>query len=170
MNRRADNTASLPPTQRAGFEPVLVSIPAGWFLMGSESGQDCERPIHRVWIDSFLLAATQVTNAEYGRFLQASSAQAPPFWQHANFNHPQQPVAGVCWHEALRYCDWLSAQTGRRFRLPTEAEWECAARGGLEQKRFPWGDEPPQALPNYSSRWQNGPEPVAQYPPSGFGL
>ena len=170
MNRRADNTASLPPTQRAGFEPVLVSIPAGWFLMGSESGQDCERPIHRVWIDSFLLAATQVTNAEYGRFLRASSAQAPPFGRHANFNHPQQPVAGVCWHEALRYCDWLSAQTGRRFRLPTEAEWECAARGGLEQKQFPWGDEPPQALPNYSRRWQNGPEPVAQYPPSGFGV
>ena len=79
--------------------------------MGSNSGQDCERPIHRVWIDSFLLAATQVTNAEYERFLRATSAAPPPFWQDPNFNHPQQPVAGVSWHEAARYCEWLSSQT-----------------------------------------------------------
>jgi formylglycine-generating enzyme required for sulfatase activity len=70
----------------------------------------------------------------------------------------------------VRYCEWLSTQTARTFRLPTEAEWECAARGGLEQKQFPWGDEPPQFLPNYASRWQTGPEPVAQYAPNGFGL
>ena len=79
-------------------------------------------------------------------------------------------MAGVSWHEAARYCKWLSLQTGRRFRLPTEAEWECAARGGLEQKQFPWGDDPPQSLPNYATRWQTGPEPVAQYAPNAFGL
>lgn len=138
--------------------------------MGSDRGQDCERPVHRVSIDEFQLAATQVTNAEYARFLAATSTTPPPFWQDANFNDPQQPVAAVSWHEAVQYCAWLTAQSERTFRLPTEAEWECAARGGLEQKQFPWGDEPPQSLPNYATRWQTGPERVAQYAPNAFGL
>lgn len=150
--------------------PTLVRIPEGWFLMGSEVGQDSERPVHRVWIDTVLLAATQVTNAEYARFLRATSALPPPFWQDPNFNHPQQPVAGVCWFEAVRYCEWLSSQTGRAYRLPTEAEWERAARGGLEQKQFPWGDDAPHSLPDYAIRWQTGPQPVAGYAPNAFGL
>ncbi len=152
------------------LEPTLGRIPAASFLMGSEKGQECERPVHRVWIDSFLVAATQVTNEEYGRFLRATSRNPPPFWNDPNFNDPRHPVAGVSWHEAVRYCEWLSDQTSRRFRLPTEAEWECAARGGLEQKLFPWGDDPPQSLLDYATRWQNGPEPVAQYAPNALGL
>ena len=138
--------------------------------MGSDSGQDCERPVHRVWIDAYLFACTQVSNAEYACFLRATSALPPPFWQDPNFDCPQQPVAGVSWFEAVRYCEWLSSRTGRAYRLPTEAEWERAARSGLEQKQFPWGDEPPQFLPNYSTRWQTGPEPVALYDPNAFGL
>ncbi len=150
--------------------PALIEVPPSDFLMGSEKGQDCERPIHRVWVDAFLLAATQVTNEQYDRFLISTGSTPPPFWCEPNFNHPEQPVAGVSWHEAARYCEWLSLQIGRHFRLPTEAEWECAARGGLEQKQFPWGDDPPQSLPNYAMRWQSGPEPVAQDAPNGFGL
>ena len=138
--------------------------------MGSESGQDCERPVHRVWVDAFLLAATQVTNAEYARFLRATASLAPRFLDDPNFNHPEQPVAGVSWFEADQYCKWLSAQTGRTCRLPTEAEWERAARGGLEQKNFSWGDEPPQLLPDYATRWQAGPERVARYAPNASGL
>jgi sulfatase modifying factor 1 len=161
---RADISPS-PATQ-----PALVRVPEGWFLMGSDSGQDCERPVHRVWIDSFLLAATQVTNAEYERFLHATAAQPPPFWSDPNFSHARQPVAGVSWFEATRYCEWLGAQTGRNYRLPTEAEWEYAARGGLEQKNFPWGDEAPQTLPDYATRWQTGPERVARYAANAFGL
>lgn len=152
------------------LEPTVVHIRGAWFLMGSNAGQDCERPIHRVWIDSFELAATQVTNAEYDRFLGATSSQPPPLRQNLNFNHPQQPVTGVSWFEAVRYCEWASSQTARRYRLPTEAEWECAARGGLEQKNFPWGNDPPQSLPDYATRWQTGPEPVARYAPNAFGL
>jgi len=152
------------------IEPTLVRVPEGWFLMGSNSGQDCERPMHRVWIDSYLLAATQVSNAEYDRFVRATCAQPPPFSQDPHFNRPQQPVTGVSWHEAVRYCEWLSSQSGRHYHLPTEAEWERAARGGLEQKNFPWGDEPPQSLPDYAARWLKGPEPVARYAQNGFDI
>ena len=152
------------------IEPALVRIAEGWFVMGSNSGQDCERPIHRVWTGEFLLAATQVTNTEYGRFVRAASTQPPPFFGDANFNHPEQPVTGVSWHEAAHYCEWLSTETGRRYRLPTEAEWEHAARGGLEQKQFPWGDDPPQTLPDYASRWLSGPEPVGRCASNAFGL
>jgi formylglycine-generating enzyme required for sulfatase activity len=152
------------------LEPLLVSIPAAWFLMGSASGQDCERPIHRVWIDAFLLAATQVTNAEYERFVNSTKSEPAPFSRDPKFNHSQQPVTGISWFDADRYCRWLASQTGRPYRLPTEAEWERAARGDLEQKNFPWGDAPPQSLPDYSTRWQAGPEPVARCAPNAFGL
>jgi len=138
--------------------------------MGSNSGQDCEQPVHRVWIDAFLLAATQVTNVEYERFVHATACDLPPFWNDANFNHPHQPVTGVSWFDAARYCQWLAVQTGRRFRLPTEAEWERAARGDFEQQDFPWGNEPPQSLPEYATRWQTGPEPVARYAPNAVGF
>jgi formylglycine-generating enzyme required for sulfatase activity len=138
--------------------------------MGSNSGQDCERPIHRVWIDAFRLAATQVTNTEYELFLRATESQPPPFWNDPNFNHPQQPVCGVSWFQTNQYCEWLASQTGHHYRLPTEAEWERAARGCREQNDFPWGNEPPQSLPDYATRWQTGPEPVAGYAPNDFGL
>lgn len=152
------------------LEPRLVSIPAAWFLMGSASGQDCERPIHRVWVDAFQLAATQVTNAEYAHFLRATGSLPPPFWSDKNFNDPQQPAAGVSWFEADHYCQWLAAQTGRAYHLPTEAQWERAARSDLEQQDFPWGNDPPQSLPDYRRRWQTGPEPVASYFPNSFGI
>ena len=158
-------TSALPIVQ-----PLLSTIPEGWFLMGSETGQDNERPVHRVWVDAFLLAAHQVTNADYARFLAATAILPSPFWRDSSFNAPQQPVVGVSWHEADHYCRWLSATTGRQYRLPTEAEWERAARGGSKGRLFPWGDAPPESLPNYSNRWQTGPEPVGQSAPNAFGL
>jgi len=163
-----------PSTPRTGpanwIEPELVSIPEGWFTMGSEAGQDNERPVHRVWIDEFLSASCQVTNAEYQKFLQSAQTPPPPFWQDPNFNHPQQPVVGVSWFDAVQYCDWISDLTKHPYRLPTEAEWERAARGGVDGKLFPWGDDPPQSLPDYASRWKTGPEPVAQREPNALGL
>lgn len=141
--------------------------------MGCDAGQDNEKPVHRVWIDEYLLAAYQVTNADYARFVSAMGTPEAPFSKDANLNHPGRPVVGVSWHEATRYCEWLSLLHGRRFRLPTEAEWECAARGGHEQSLFPWGDMLPQSLPDYASRcaaWQTGPEPVGRAQPNGYGL
>jgi sulfatase modifying factor 1 len=150
--------------------PSLVFIPAGWFSMGSEAGQENERPVHRVWIDAFYLAACQVSHAEYCRFLHATGSKAPPVWDDPKFNHPEQPVVSVSWFEGVKYCEWLSGMIGNSYRLPTEAEWERAARGGVEGKLFPWGDDPPELLPNYKERWKAGPEPVARSKPNAFGL
>jgi sulfatase modifying factor 1 len=158
------------------YLPALVRIPARWFFMGCDTGQDNEKPVHRVWVNEFLLATHQVTNAEYERFLRDAACPPPPFWSDPAFHHPEQPVVGVSWHEAVRYCEWLSACTGRKFRLPTEAEWERAARGGNEDAGalFPWGATPPQSLPGYADRcaghWKTGPEPVGCAEPNAYGL
>jgi formylglycine-generating enzyme required for sulfatase activity len=161
---------ALSAAQYGYIEPVLVSIPEGSFRMGCDRGQDNEQPVHRVWVDGLRLAACQVTNAEYALFLNATGAPVPPFWSDRNLNHPEQPVVAVSWFEAVRYCDWLSHMTALNYRLPSEAEWERAARGGVEGKLFPWGDDPPQSRPQYSSRWQTGPEPVGRGEPNGFDI
>jgi formylglycine-generating enzyme len=148
----------------------MVRIPEGWFLMGSEDGQDNERPVHRVWVDAFELAATQVSRGEYSTFLAATSHREPPHWSDPNFLQPEQPVVAVSWFDAVAYCEWLSQATLRQFRLPTEAEWERAARGGIEQQRYPWGNDPPETLSNYSARWKGGPEPVGRAERNAFGL
>jgi formylglycine-generating enzyme len=167
-------TIPLDSRARAGFvEPVMtktVRIPEGWFLMGSEAGQDNERPVHRVWIDAFDMAVCQVTNAEYGLFLAATQRHPPLHWGDPDFSHPGQPVVGTSWFDAVAYCEWLTHATGRGYRLPTEAEWERAARGGAEQESYPWGDEPPDSLPNYAARWKTGPEPVGRAEKNAYGI
>jgi formylglycine-generating enzyme required for sulfatase activity len=151
-------------------EPEMARIPAGWFWMGCETGRDDEKPVHRVSVDAFELGVHQLTNASYARFLARTQHPKPIHWDDPNFNHPRQPVVGSSWFDAVAYCDWLSKLTGRRYRLPTEAEWERAARGGVEGKLYPWGDPPPESLPDYATRWKAGPEPVGLYPPNTFGL
>ena len=163
-------TMSLFPCRVPIAEPSQIRIAAGWFSMGSETGQDVEGPVHRIWVDSFAMAATQVTVAEYARFLDAAGNMPPPNWGDANFNHPQQPVVAVSWFDAVAYCAWLSAMTGSHYRLPTEAEWERAARGGAEGMVFPWGNDPPTSRADYHARWKTGPEPVGQSQPNAYGL
>ena len=153
----------------------MVFIPEGWFLMGSDLGQDNEKPIHRVWVDAFEMAATQVTNAEYAKFIAAPGhnnkvRRKPPNWDDPNFSHPTLPVVAPPWFDAVAYCEWLSALTNKCYRLPTEAEWERAARGGAEQKLYPWGDEPLETLANYSSRWKIAPERVGIAERNAYGL
>lgn len=151
-------------------DPFRIPIPAGWFSMGSDLGQAVESPVHRVWVDAFSMAATQVTVEEYARFLDATGNAPPPNWGDPPFSHPRQPVVAVSWFDAAAYCAWLSSMTGARYRLPAEAEWERAARGGAEGLLFPWGDDPPSSRPGYSTRWTTGPEPVAQSLPNAYGL
>ncbi len=148
----------------------LVRIPGGEYWMGQEDGRDEERPVHRVCVSAFWLAKHQVTNAEYDLFRRETARPASKFRQQAAFARPDHPVVAVSWFDAVAYCEWLSRRAGRRFRLPTEAEWEWAARGGLEGKLYPWGDEPVATRENYLTRWREGPEPVGTSAPNGFGL
>jgi formylglycine-generating enzyme required for sulfatase activity len=170
VTREASTAQPALPARDDSLEPAMARIPEGWFWMGCQTGRDDERPVHHVWIDAFELAAYQVTNADYARFLAATKHPQPLFWEDPNFNHPQQPVVAPSWFDAVAYCEWLSKMTGHRYRLPTEAEWERAARGGVEGKLYPWGDAPPESLPNYAGRWKTGPEPVGLYPPNAYGL
>jgi sulfatase modifying factor 1 len=157
-------------SQSGIIEPVMVLIPEGWFHMGCASGRDDEKPVHRVWVDAFELGAYQVTNAEYGYFVAARNGAPPPNWKDPNFNDRKLPVTAVSWHEAAAYCDWLSAAADQRYRLPSEAEWERAARGGTEGLLYPWGDAPPETVPDCEKRWKLGPEPVGLYAPNAYGL
>lgn len=158
-------------TAKTESHPQLIFIAAGAFLMGSDKGQDNEKPIHNVWLESFWLAKFPVTNADYLPFVAATGTAPPPYWHEPGFSHPLKPVVGVNWFEAQAYGEWLRGSTGKPFRLPTEAEWEKAARGGLEQKDYPWGDRPPGdlSLVGYDAE-SNGPLPVGQSDINHFGL
>jgi formylglycine-generating enzyme len=154
----------------------LVRIPEGEFVMGSDDGYPAERPAHRVSVSDFYIAKNLVTNSQYRRFVLQTGHNVPymddPRAEWANWDRDSRsfpagqenhPVVLVTWVDAIAYCEW--AET----RLATEAEWEKAARGGLEGKLFPWGDEEiSHGLANYDN--QEGTTPVGTYPPNGYGL
>ena len=123
--------------------PELVALPGGDFVMGNDAGLTDERPAHRVTLSPFRAAVRPVSNEEYALFLASTGYEAPPFLLDESFNPPQQPVVGVSWFDAVAYCQWLSAQTGARCRLPAEAEREFAALGGLAGVDWPWGNVAP---------------------------
>jgi formylglycine-generating enzyme required for sulfatase activity len=148
--------------------PVVVDVPGGRFRMGSEHGRPDERPVRDVEVAAFALARTPITRAQYAPFLASGAAEAPPWWDDAEFAHPDQPVVGVTWFDACAYASWLSAELGGAWRLPTETEWERAARGGLDQAPTSWGDSlPPGEVPDGPLR---APWPAGRGTPNAFGL
>jgi formylglycine-generating enzyme len=149
--------------------PDWIPVPGGWFWMGG-GPRDNENPRHEVWLAPFRLARTAVTRQEYQAFLDATHHPAPPFWNDAAFAEPRMPAVGPSWEDAQAYCEWAGRRLRSEVRLPTEAEWECTAKAGREVT-YPWGDEPPESLPDYGRRWLHGPEPVDAYPSlHPFGL
>jgi sulfatase modifying factor 1 len=151
--------------------PEIVVIPEGYFLMGCDHGQANERPVHKVWLDSFGIAKLPVTNREYAIFVVQTHKAPAQFSADPKFADPELPVVGVTWDEALAYCHWLSERNGEMFRLPTEAEWERAARGGREGAFYPWGDEAPEQRPYAGfDPATGGPARVGVNEPNGFGL
>jgi formylglycine-generating enzyme required for sulfatase activity len=116
----------------------------------------------------FRMGLTPVTNGQYAPFLEAGRAPAPPWWRDPAYDASDQPVVGITWFEACDYAAWLSEAQGGLWRLPTEAEWERSARGGLEGAATAWGD----ALPDgeVPAGPLAGPWRVGRGTPNGFGL
>ncbi len=152
--------------QPAGI--ALVYVPSGKFDMGSEKGTAAERPVRRVRVKGFWLAKHPVTNSEYARFLEATGAAQPGFWTNSLYNQPNQPVVGVSWGEAKKYCEWA------KLELPSEAQWEYACRGATRPTKteYWFGDDEKELedvawfAANSGGRLQA----VAQKRPNPFGL
>jgi formylglycine-generating enzyme len=147
-----------------------LELAGGSFEMGSDARTD-ELPVRLVTVDPFAISLTPVSNLEFSTFTAATGSDALPFLADDRFNAPDQPVVGVSWLDAVAYCEWLSVLLGRECRLPTEAEREFAARGGVEGVRYPWGDEPWSDGPyTFGAAGMDRPPPIGSSPPNGFGL
>jgi formylglycine-generating enzyme required for sulfatase activity len=164
-----------PPQQMPGklliskqpFEPEMIRIPAGEFLMGSDprkdsDARDNEQPQHLLYLPDYYLGKTPVTNAQYRAFVQATGYQRPEHWTEGRLPRSKgnHPVVEVSWHDAQAYCGWLSKATGKAYTLPSEAEWEKGARG-TDGRIYPWGNQLDE------TRWnidQDHTIPVEAYP------
>ena len=160
--------------------PDMIEIAAGPCVMGTPDKERSglakryggtresyaeESPQHTVDVKAFRLAVVPVTNALYACFVGAAAGRPPVTWPLGQLPHDlaQHPVVDVRWTEAQSLCGWLRRQTGTRFRLPTEAEWEKAARGA-DGRTFPWGNTFDPACANTRESGHNGTTPVGSFP------
>lgn len=165
IERMIDSVAG---SVRSTVIPELVALPGGTFLMGNDGGRKDERPAHPVQVSPLWAARHPVTNQEYAASLLATGSAPPPWFAAEGFDDPEQPVVGVNWFEAVAYCDWLTHQTGIPFRLPTEAEREFAALGGLVDTEWPWsGSNHPIAAELATLGRPHRPQPGCE---NGYGL
>ena len=174
------------PTLLPAWIPETVKIPAGSFLMGSsdadpQAGSD-EKPQHTLTLPTYWIGKTEVTNAQFRPFVEGDGYTNQTYWDAASWqwrtenkinqptcwsgdqgNSANQPVVCVTWYEAMAYTRWLSGQTGQRFSLPTEAEWEKAARG-TDGQIYPWGNTWEATRANNDEAGLKKIVPVGQYP------
>jgi formylglycine-generating enzyme required for sulfatase activity len=169
--------------------PVWVEIPAGEFWMGSEKYDD-EKPVHQVHLERYWISRVPITNAQYRFFVQDAGHRAPRHWNDGNIPRGKEshPVAYVTWHDAVAYCEWLQEKLqvvgytlkvwqseGRlatcnvqpathRVQLPSEAEWEKAARGADDQRAYPWGERWQEGYCNTDELGVNETTPVGIFP------
>lgn len=179
--------------RRHPLEPELVLIPAGKFWMGTDrialepagvkwdSWFEREAPYHQVYLPAYAIGKYPVTNAEFIRFIEDGGygnsnywtkagwrakeirGWTQPYWERDEFNDPSQPMVGVSWYEVVAYCNWLAAKVGKPYHLPTEAEWEKAARG-TDGRLWPWGNKWDPDRCNTRERGLHRMTPVGTFP------
>jgi len=155
-----------------GEPETMIEIPAGPFTMGSNSGEPHEGPQHQLSLPAYAIGKFPVTNAEYHFYVKQTRTTVSPKagWELASVGQApppdklDHPVVGVSWDEAAAYCVWLSQVSGRRYRLPTEAEWEKAARGADDARCYPWGDD---FAPDRCNTGSRDTAPVTAHAPAG---
>lgn len=195
QNRPPPTERTRPQTKIAKDGAEMVLIHAGEFLMGTQESEieglvtelaqynlapriqghwfGDEIPQHRVYLDAYYIDKYEVTNAQYRKFIEATDHREPSAWNDARFNQPNQPVVGVSWDDALAYAKWAGKT------LPTEAQWEKAARGQMLGKLYSWGNAwpPPHNAGNFFDAHIDGYSdgsaynaPVGSFTPNGYGL
>jgi len=189
LTRRAEAPQTAPPeAARQAFEPQMVRIPAGKFLMGSTPEQakrvvkdgpeiskadwkkwvEWEQPQHIVELSEYSIGKYPLTNREYQAFVHEAKYKSPEGWDGDQYppEKGDHPVVSVSWEDAASFCKWLSEKTGKAYRLPTEAEWEKAARGS-DGLIYPWGDEFDPKKCNMDESGIGDTSPVGQFSPQG---
>jgi sulfatase modifying factor 1 len=161
-------------------EPELVKVPGADCPIGASVSHES---LHKAKVGDFQIAKYCVTNQDYKAFLDATSHPAPDDNSFASKYHlwtgrafppeiARQPVVNVTWNNAVAYCEWLSKSSGKTYRLPTEEEWEIAARGGLKKKTYPWGDQIDKTMAWYGQKWAGAKtlQDVDYGKPNDYGL
>jgi len=150
-----------------GVTMAFVHVPAGTFLMGAaaddELAFDDEKPQHEVYLDAFWIGREPVTVRQFEAFVAATGHDAGLRWRRAAVGKPDHPVVRVRWYDAVVFCAWACGVTGQTVMLPTEAQWEKAARG-TDGRRYPWGNEAPDESRCNFNRNVGGTTPVGGYP------
>ena len=166
-----------------------ILIPAGGFMMGSSPSEEgrftSEGPVHQVYLDAYYIAEKEVTVEQWRKFIEDTSYDWDK-WLLLKKYAPgdDHPILFITWDDAQAFCRWLSGKEGKTYRLPTEAEWEKAARGDLRGKKYPWGDESPDGTQcNFADKntdfyWTDKivddgyayTAPVGSFQPNGYGL
>ncbi len=171
------------PAPPAGYIPETVPVPAGYFWMGSQDSDtdayENEKPYHEVYLDAYRIGKYPVTVAQFRVFVDQTGHLTDP--EESCYEHTwrtphgegsdlrgkdQHPVTQVSWNDAKAYCDWLSRITNQRWGLPTEAQWERAARG-VDGRKYPWGNAAPDKSRCNTNLWFYDTTPVGQFSPLG---
>lgn len=155
--------------QKASLPQEMVLVPGGIFYMGSSDHQVIAQPRHPVSVDAFYMDIHEVTNQQYHRFCMESGHRLPEFWgmdiYKSGPDYPDHPVVGVSQFDAREYADWAGK------RLPTETEWEYAARGGMEGVSFPYGEKADRTKARINDPTaEKGSVKIKSYAPNAFGL
>ena len=169
-----DNVTRQNIKKKKSFEPDMLPIKAGSFKMGCVSGKDCEsdeKPVHNVTLNAFELAKTEVTFDQWDACVKAKGCTYKP--KDEGWGRGKRPVINVSWDDTQDYIKWLNKETGKHYRLPTEAEWEYAARAGTKTK-YSWGNKASHNQANYDGKggkdmWDYT-APVGRFPANDFGL